>query len=317
MGRARGGDVRPVDGNQSCFYHDQPITLRLVAIISSCGGNMRSSRPIFIGGLMKSGTSLLRAMLGQHPAIASGLETYWFDLDWSGPRDAKFQQHVSRLSEFFKIPQSEMDDIVTRSSTNYEFLDRLMTKFTLAQGKSRWIEKTPGNIAHLDLIYDGWPDAQFIHVIREPLDILASFKEAKRYDWVEAFPELWSNYLGRGAALARSLSLGPTQLMELRYEKLILEPEQTMRDVLAFLDVDWAPETSRYSGQSQDYDTVLAVTGKASTTLRRLSTPLTDERLGIRNALISSSEAEFIRASIVEKGFGPLYDQIRQQTDSL
>ena len=39
--------------------------------------------PIFIGGMFKSGTSLLRAMLGQHSAIASGLETYWFDWDWA------------------------------------------------------------------------------------------------------------------------------------------------------------------------------------------------------------------------------------------
>lgn len=39
-----------------------------------------NNAPIFIGGLYKSGTSLLRAMLGQHSNIASGLETFWFDL---------------------------------------------------------------------------------------------------------------------------------------------------------------------------------------------------------------------------------------------
>ena len=38
--------------------------------------------PIFIGGIFRSGTTLLRAMLGQHPNIAAGLETYWFDIDW-------------------------------------------------------------------------------------------------------------------------------------------------------------------------------------------------------------------------------------------
>jgi hypothetical protein len=37
---------------------------------------------IFIGGMFKSGTSLLRVMLGQHLAISAGLETAWFQLDW-------------------------------------------------------------------------------------------------------------------------------------------------------------------------------------------------------------------------------------------
>jgi len=37
--------------------------------------------PIFVGGYFKSGTSLLRALLGQHPDVASGLETHWFAID--------------------------------------------------------------------------------------------------------------------------------------------------------------------------------------------------------------------------------------------
>ena len=51
--------------------------------------NDPKTSPIFIGGLFKSGTTLLRAMLGQHSAIASGLETQWFKMDWEKIRNEK------------------------------------------------------------------------------------------------------------------------------------------------------------------------------------------------------------------------------------
>lgn len=41
---------------------------------------VKNNSPIFIGGQMKSGTTLVRALLSQHPNIFGGLETHWFDL---------------------------------------------------------------------------------------------------------------------------------------------------------------------------------------------------------------------------------------------
>ena len=60
-----------------------------------------SSNPIFVGGYFKSGTSLLRALLGQHPDIASGLETHWFAIDPSagiGRAGETLSAHVECLA---------------------------------------------------------------------------------------------------------------------------------------------------------------------------------------------------------------------------
>ncbi|MDZ7696604.1 MAG: sulfotransferase [Deltaproteobacteria bacterium] len=72
--------------------------------------------PIFIGGLYKSGTSLLRAMLSQHSSIVGGLETFWFDLDFSGKtqsihnvrnwdatRSEPLHDHITRLANFYDM----------------------------------------------------------------------------------------------------------------------------------------------------------------------------------------------------------------------
>ena len=57
-----------------------------------------------------------------------------------------------------------------------------MDELARKEGKPRWAEKTPGNIAHIDRIWKAWPDAQIVHIIRDPRDIFASLVEAKKWD---------------------------------------------------------------------------------------------------------------------------------------
>ena len=63
----------------------------------------KADRPIFIGGLMKSGTSLLRVLLGQHHELYAGFETHWFDDDirtnWHQPDSRR----MGFLRDFFEI----------------------------------------------------------------------------------------------------------------------------------------------------------------------------------------------------------------------
>ncbi|HZQ14692.1 MAG TPA: sulfotransferase [Pseudolabrys sp.] len=274
---------------------------------------MSRSAPIFIGGLFKSGTSLLRAMLGQHPNIAAGLETYWFDLDWDARQSDEFAAKVERLRRYFDISPANMARIVDASAGVYDFLDSLMSEFARAQGKSRWCEKTPGNIYHLDRIVEGWPQAKIIHVVREPLDVLASIKEAKRHDWAAAFPDMWCRFVAGGIGQAKELGLDGGSYTEIRYESLILHPADTMKKVIAFIGEPWDPAVAQFSGRDDDFARVLAVTGKSSTTLARLREPLQDSRLGIWRSLVSSEEADALRGEIVRRGHGPLFDLIRSQ----
>ncbi len=267
--------------------------------------------PIFIGGLFKSGTSLLRAMLGQHPNIAAGLETNWFEVDWPAGRGRggePLADYVGRTGSFFGFDPSDAEALARKSTDVVAFVDGLLGGYANRLGKRRWAEKTPGNILHVARIREAWPGARILHIVRDPRDVFASLRQARKWDTAAEFGARWCAFLGAAAAVRG------TDLLELRYEDLVTNPEATMRRVLEHLDEPWQPEVACFAGQAEDFDRVLAATGKASTTLERLREPLTERRVGIWQGLIPDDELAGLRAAAVEHGLGDLYDRIVSQT---
>lgn len=273
--------------------------------------------PIFIGGLFKSGTSLLRAMLGQHSAIAAGLESYWFDLDWSGPRNEKFHDHIERLRKFYNMEKGSLQVMVEESKTALDFLNRFMSSYAARMGKHRWVEKTPGNILYIREILTEFSDAKIIHIIRDPKDVLASLRQARKWDTVPIFVEMWCRFLGTAIQLEKELSLTSENILTIRYEALIIDPAAVMRHVIDFLDEEWEDHVASFAGKKGEYEKVLEVTGKASTTLYRLSKPLSKDRIGVWRKVLSDGEVEAIREGVRKKGLLPVFSRIEKETPSL
>ncbi|HJM49620.1 MAG TPA: sulfotransferase [Alphaproteobacteria bacterium] len=267
--------------------------------------------PIFIGGLYKSGTSLLRAMLGQHANIAAGLETNWFEVDWAaglGRGGEPLADYVGRCGGFFGLEPGQAADLARASADVVAFVNGLLGGHAARLGKRRWAEKTPGNILHVGRIREAWPGARILHIVRDPRDVFASLRQAGKWDSIAEFSERWCAFLGAAAALTGS------DLLELRYEDLVADPKATMAWVLEHLDEPWQPEVARFAGQAEDYERVLAATGKASTTLERLGEPLSERRVGIWRGLIAADELAGLRAAAATHGLGGLYDRIVSQT---
>ena len=276
----------------------------------------KNKPPIFIVGLLRSGTTLLRAMLGQHSAIASGLETKWFELDWKGSHDAEFQASIDRLRQFFGLDQAAMQRAVDESRTTLEFLDRFLSAYAASAGKTRWAEKTPASILHLDEIYRQWPDAKVIHSLRDPRDVYASMKESNRYGGVPGFVRMWCDFLGAGEKAKERLHLSPDRFLQVRYESLVTNPERTMRRVTDFVGEPWEPAVARFEGRSEDFDKVLAITGHASTTLKQLKNPLHTERIGNWKNVATEAEVEQIRDGVKSHGLLDLFDMLVQETST-
>lgn len=270
--------------------------------------------PIFIGGMFKSGTTLLRAMLAQHSAIASGLETYWFDFDWSNRHSASMQVNIKRLAGYFDLDAQALNEMAVAAPNPEQFLDRLMSTVADREHKSRWAEKTPGNIAHLDRIWAAWPQAQVIHIIRDPRDVFASLVEAGKWDSAEEFAERWCATVGRGASLLEICKPGPDRYLEIHYEQLISSPEETTHRLLNFLGERWEAQVAAFSGRSEDFDKVLQATGKASTTLERLKEPLTQQRIGIWRRVLRDEQLAAIEKAIAMRGYSSLYERIIRGT---
>ena len=282
-------------------------------------GSLAARRPpIFIGGMFRSGTSLLRAMLGQHGAIAAGLETYWFEMDFvggTGRNGEPLLEYVDRLSAFFDLDAATGREIAQTSRDSETFLDRFMGTYATKLGKRRWAEKTPANVAKAPRIFRRWPQAKVIQIVRDPRDVFASLRETKKWDDVETFATMWSTIVGGAEEARRSGDLNSSNYRELRYEALVLDPVATMRPLVSFLGEEWDPAVGKFEGSPEEYERVRATTGRASRTLDRLRQPLTDSRVGTWRTVLPESEVAELRVAAARRGLEQLYDRFAGEPD--
>lgn len=115
--------------------------------------------------------------------------------------------------------------------------DGIFRAYAARDGKTRWCEKTPQHVQHMGLLAAAYPNAKFIHMIRDGRDSAASFQrrwlrtpELTMYRWKKAVTE------GRrqGAKLAG-------RYLELKYEDLTDNPESCLRAICEFLGVPFEP----------------------------------------------------------------------------
>ena len=199
-----------------------------------------ASRPTFIIGCARSGTTLLRMMLDSHPHISAGAET-------------KFLPDMARMVERWNLAEKfnlSRGDVVGRMR---DFYGSIQTDYMRSRGKVRWVEKSPVYTLHLDLIEQMYPDAQYIHLVRDARDVVASTRD--RWGWRAALGTAlrkWRLYVT--TARAFGAKVGPARYLELRYEDLVADPEGKMRAVLEFLGEPWDPAVLEYNSADQGFD---------------------------------------------------------------
>ena len=243
---------------------------------------------------MKSGTTLLRSLMSNHPRIFGGLETHWFSDGFQDQwRDPKATA-TARLLDFFDIDGATYRNLRDHSTNSESFLENTMNLCAAQRGKQRWVEKTPGNILHLERIWQHWPEAVFFHVIRDLRDVYASWKRNGKYDLntfvdhVKRIQDLHGDRLGTTG----------DRYLEVYYRDLVTQPTETMTRVLAFCGESFVPGVDENRKGMGEYEKVLAVTGKASPTLRSLARPIFTDSLGQWRRHLTSAEVQTITSQL-------------------
>ncbi len=192
-----------------------------------------SDRPIFIIGCPRSGTTLLRMILDAHPRISCGEET-------------KF------LTDLEPIVGAHQRLLASYGFDRGWWLDRIremyggfQAAYLEKRAKARWAEKTPSYTMHLGFVEELFPAAQYIHIIRDGRDVVASFRDRWGYrSGVRAANSIWAHYVRTAREFGAHLP--PDRYHELRYEALVEETETTCRALLAFLGEEWEAQVLRY-----------------------------------------------------------------------
>jgi hypothetical protein len=130
--------------------------------------------------LPRSGTSWLQGMLGTLPEIATVRETHLSDdylrLLLKCWRDEQQRAAPDGLKAI--LSEVEFYDCLK------VFCDRIFAKFVELNPQAEIIlEKTPGNLNFVDLLNHLYPEAYFIHVIRDPRAVVASHLALKQEKW--------------------------------------------------------------------------------------------------------------------------------------
>jgi uncharacterized membrane protein YkvA (DUF1232 family) len=197
--------------------------------------------PIVIGGCGSSGTTLVRRILDRHPAIFCGPESTLFLSRISSPQE---------LADRFGFARPEVSRWRRLSRSRVEFIERFQRACLARSGKQLWADKTPENLRCFRAIRRRFPQARFVHVIRDGRDVACSLREAR---WMglekitggadRASPEAMEaciRYWAERVRFGRSLA-GDPRYHEIRYEDLLSRPEPTLRALTAFLGVAWDP----------------------------------------------------------------------------
>ena len=219
------------------------------------------TRPIFIVGVHRSGTTLLRYMLGSHSRIyippESDFIPYFFLRDPVGELDdkqvARILHTIFERYRFVKEWKGNPPDPARFSRslpdrTPASFLDSLYGAYADQYGAERWGDKTPIYASYIDLIHEIFPKAQFLHIIRDGRDAALSMLD--KYERDEFHVDIFfaaRNWVRRiRSAQAAGARIGPKLYHELRYESLIDDPARELRAICAFLGESYEPEMIDY-----------------------------------------------------------------------
>jgi hypothetical protein len=149
----------------------------------------------FIAGEMRSGTSWLRQTLSAHPEIACGSEGSFFGRDYDREEIPVYAGPVSSftralaVSEEFKVwhelPWNRWSDGYEEDLRNLTRLsvDYFLSKEVAKTGKKIVGDKSPQHTECLDEIYEIYPDARIIHIVRDGRDVAVS---SMHHWWREA-----------------------------------------------------------------------------------------------------------------------------------
>ena len=247
------------------------------------------SSPIFIGGLMKSGTSLLRKLISNHPNIFGGLETHWFTEDFVNYWQDGQSERMQWLRQFYELSEQEMTFIINQSKDATEFFYRFMEYCTHKAGKKRWVEKTPDNVFQIQTILEVWPDAKVLIMYRNFLDVYASWKKNKKKT-LKYFIETGKKYNEQ----ILQYKDHPSILM-ITYKDLVTETQPTLQKVFHFIREDYLKGLEDYQGDQTDYEKVLKVTGKKSPTTESLSKPIFRNSIDQWKQVLDDKEVQLIQ----------------------
>jgi hypothetical protein len=229
-------------------------------------------RACFIAGQAKSGTTLLVALLDNHPELlVLPEETAYFPtvLTKYAPRGRRAQfDYITKETlsnvlfggpckwgkrDYSYFPTSRFLQTFEQlafdpGNLRRDLLVIMLEAYAATLGRpldsiTRWIEKTPANRKYLPAIHSRFPDAKILVTMRDPRAIFAAQIALEKTRQLGTFSTYYciSHWREVAKVVLRAREDGDMTLFLVPYEKLVLEPGEWMKKVCAFLEIEYDP----------------------------------------------------------------------------
>lgn len=219
----------------------------------------------FIAGEQRSGTTLLSEVLGKHSqvyidgySVGFRLVSCFKDYNRVLPYNASESQsaiqswliendYKGRLADL--IDYENLEKFPSAKAAIQDGIDSRLS----AHAKKVFGDKSPGIHHFMPELLTLIPKTKFIHVVRDGRAVAHSqYKRTGKH--VELAAQDWVDGTAKG--LTNLAWLGADNYLILKYEDLLSEPENTVRSVCRFLNLDYEPAMTAIKvtdGQSDDY----------------------------------------------------------------
>ncbi|MGA3565404.1 sulfotransferase family protein [Melissospora conviva] len=214
---------------------------------------MGDDRPIFVCGAPRSGTTMLQLMLHAHPRIAIPpetrlvLESYRQRRDFGDLTDPRRRRALAEwitrgkgtyFADLGLDAGGVVEEIVAEADTLGTALGVVFRAYARRFGKPRWGDKRPAYVRNLPILARLFPDAQFVHIIRDGRDCVASLTEMPWHrGGVNQAISAWAQAVDHGRWARRTL--GRDSYHEVRYEQLVADPETELRALCTYLGEEY------------------------------------------------------------------------------
>jgi len=231
----QGNDLKSVsfDRQQHARSVDRHITVHSPDFMATQPrAQVFSGRPIFVVGMVRSGTSLVEQILSSHADVYGAGELgdiYQISQALPGIIGAS-DPYPECLSQ---ITQEHVDGLSQR------YLDHLSQ---ISPDSRHVVDKLPGNFMHLGLIESLFPGARVIHCMRDPIDTCLStyFQDfSTSHAYAYDLTNLGAYYQGYLKLMAHWRKVLTIPMLELKYEDLIADQESVSRSLVEFCGLEW------------------------------------------------------------------------------
>ncbi len=270
-----------------------------VSILRGPSIKQLSKPPFFILGSGRNGSTLLASILNAHDDIFippeqfvlpyAIMKRYIYFLqskdNWKESVMSALMQENKTLNWDFK-----KDNILLENKSVGDLFNCIYVNYASQKNKSIsiWGDKTPLNTHFIDFIYPEFKTAKYIFMVRDPRDVVLSYKQLLNHKAVDTRYALWK---WKDSIRMLDFLEKRTDVLVLRYEDIVSQPQKYIELVLSYLDMSNTEDLIQYKAQASN----MGVADKPHH--QNLNQPINSRSVGKWKEGLSSNDIDLINST--------------------